>query len=136
MADWADEKAEAAVAKIFEDLRDRRFLKWLFKEDVDAEHCIQRDGAAYALDKDVQDEIAATWAGICATALRQAHEAGRREGLKEAAQRVQQEADEWLAAYMRNEWAEDAQDKWAAFDAVNVAATALRALAQEGGDRG
>lgn len=86
--DWTDEKAEAAVAKIFEDLRDRRFLKWLFKEDVDAEHCIQRDGPVYALDKDVQDEIAATWARICATALREAEARGRRTGLEEAAQVV------------------------------------------------
>lgn len=61
------EEAEAAVDAIFEDLRDRRFLKWLFCEDPESAGPIlhERNGdALMPLNSDVQNEIREAWIGI------------------------------------------------------------------------
>jgi hypothetical protein len=64
-ADLTD-SAAACVDAIFEDLRDRKFLKWLFSDR--GEECLIdnfRDGTPLCgLDLQVQDEIRAAWAGI------------------------------------------------------------------------
>lgn len=56
-----EEQLDRAVDNIFEDLRDRRFLKWLFTPDVGRdEHLIAyfSDGdPLYAFDREVQQEI-------------------------------------------------------------------------------
>jgi hypothetical protein len=62
--------AAACVDAIFEDLRDRRFLKWLF--DASGENLIDyfRDGTPLtALDLEVQGEIRAAWEGIVSLAI-------------------------------------------------------------------
>lgn len=56
------EAAERAVDAIFEDLRDRRFLKWLF--DANPERCGPIAPGINVLDREVQNEIRETWIGI------------------------------------------------------------------------
>lgn len=56
----------AIVNAIFSDLRDRRFLKWLFKDE---EGVIGTFVDLRSLDLDVQQEIRAAWEGIIAKAL-------------------------------------------------------------------
>lgn len=61
------EQAGAKVDAIFDDLRDRRFLKWLFSEDPEDAGPIlhMRDGSPLmALDREVQDEIREAWIGL------------------------------------------------------------------------
>jgi len=58
---------EEAVEAVFEDLRDRKFLKWLFCEDPDRAGpiMIDRHGKPLMpLDSDVQDEIRREWQEI------------------------------------------------------------------------
>lgn len=61
------EQVEACVDAIFEDLRDRRFLKWLFAEDPANMGPIlhERDGTPLLpLDEEVQNEIREAWVKI------------------------------------------------------------------------
>lgn len=53
--------AEEIVTELFADLRDRRFLKWLFKKE---EAVIGDFPALRSLDLDVQQEIRDDWAAI------------------------------------------------------------------------
>lgn len=85
--DDAETKARGATGRIFADLRDRRFLKWLFA-DRPEEHMIICHVAKAplthlpaaqpyleplnALDSEVQSEIQSAWSKIIATALREA----------------------------------------------------------------
>jgi hypothetical protein len=58
---------EEAVDAIFEDLRDRKLLKWLFCEDPDHTGPIMIDihgKPIRPLDSDVQDEIRREWQEI------------------------------------------------------------------------
>lgn len=55
------ELAEKAVDAIFDDLRDRRFLKWIFKEE---ESVIGDFLRLKSLDLEVQEEIRQAWAEI------------------------------------------------------------------------
>lgn len=65
--------AREIVESIFADLRDRRFLKWLF--DKRGEECVIdtfKDGEELrGLDLEVQDEIKAAWVQIIAAHGRQ-----------------------------------------------------------------
>lgn len=61
------EQAEAVVDAIFEDLRDRRFLKWLFCEEPENAGPILYDSHGYPLmplDSEVQNEIREAWIAI------------------------------------------------------------------------
>lgn len=61
------DEAERIVDALFKDLRDRKFLKWLFSEDPEAMGPILHDSHGQplnALSADVQDEIRETWIGI------------------------------------------------------------------------
>jgi len=69
------ERREKAVEAIFEDLRDRKFLKWLFCEDP--EHAgpilFENNGIPLMpLSADIQDEIRREWQEI----IRKVYEAG------------------------------------------------------------
>lgn len=58
------EQAEKLVDAIFADLRDRRFLKWLFNKDGDRAGPILHDSHGeplMPLDVDVQNEIREDW---------------------------------------------------------------------------
>ena len=58
---------EQAVEAIFEDLRDRKFLKWLFCEEPEDAGPILHDAQGkplMPLDRDVQDEISREWQEI------------------------------------------------------------------------
>lgn len=71
MTDTADDKALEVVEAIFTDLRDRRFLKWLFDRRGD-ENLIGRfdDGEELrGLDLEVQGQIKAAWQVIISAAL-------------------------------------------------------------------
>jgi len=60
-------EAEKAVDAIFEDLRDRRFLKWLFADPEGGPGMIARfqDGEElWPLDGEVQQEIREEWISI------------------------------------------------------------------------
>jgi hypothetical protein len=60
-------EAEKCVDAIFEDLRDRRFLKWLFAEHPEAMGPIlhDRDGTPLMpLDRAVQSEMREAWIAI------------------------------------------------------------------------
>lgn len=62
-----DERANEIVEMLFKDLRDRRFLKWLFCDDPENAGPILHDshGAPLMpLDSEVQDEIRASWKAI------------------------------------------------------------------------
>lgn len=75
-----DAKALEAVEAIFADLRDRRFLKWLFNQDGDA-NLIGRfdDGEELrGIDLEAQGQIKAAWQVIIAKAL--AATEGRKNG--------------------------------------------------------
>ncbi|KPF47095.1 hypothetical protein [Rhizobium sp. AAP43] len=67
----ADAKALEAVEAIFADLRDRRFLKWLFDRDGDANLIGRFDNGEElrGLDLEVQAEIRADWQAIIAKGL-------------------------------------------------------------------
>lgn len=70
-ADGVRALADTAVAGIFEDLRDRRFLKWLFTEDgrdVPILHD-NRGQPLMPLEEGVQADIATAWANIIVAAL-------------------------------------------------------------------
>lgn len=56
------EQAERAVDAIFEDLRDRRTLKWLF--DPEPENCGPIAPGIEVIDRGVQAEIRETWIGL------------------------------------------------------------------------
>lgn len=61
------EQAEASVDAIFADLRDRRFLKWMFDEDAGPDDVILRDKYGEPLRPlalDVQAEIREAWISI------------------------------------------------------------------------
>ena len=58
----ADERAEAAVDEIVDDLRGRKLLKWLFVEDPD--NAGEIAPGVRPISADVQDEIFATWVAI------------------------------------------------------------------------
>ena len=61
------DEATAKVDAIFEDLRDRRFLKWLFCKHPDQAGAIlidQHGAPLMPLDADVQNEIRASWVSI------------------------------------------------------------------------
>lgn len=61
---------ELIVDKLFDDLRDRRFLKWLFSEHPTLIGTFEHDGSELrSLDADVQEEIRADWAEIIARSL-------------------------------------------------------------------
>lgn len=62
------------VTAIFDDLRDRRFLKWLFSEQPTLIGRLEGD-ELHSLDADVQQEIRTAWGGIIVAALRAALEA-------------------------------------------------------------
>jgi hypothetical protein len=65
------EDAERKVDAIFEDLRDRRLLKWLFSDDPEGMGALWKyqDGRdQYALDLSVQGEIRDAWIAILMTA--------------------------------------------------------------------
>jgi len=62
-----DETARAIVEAIFADLRGRRLLKWLFTEEPESHGAIGYvDGP---IDRETQDEIAATWAQLASDIL-------------------------------------------------------------------
>lgn len=66
-------EAETAIDAIFEDLRDRKFLKWLFCEDPESAGPIlhMRDGLPLMpLDGEVQAEIREAWITILLRATR------------------------------------------------------------------
>ena len=66
------EQADAAVDAIFEDLRDRRFLKWLFCANPDNAGAIlhERTGEPLMpLDTHVQSEIRDAWAKLIMAAI-------------------------------------------------------------------
>lgn len=56
------DEAEQAVDAIFVDLRDRRFLKWLF--DAEPENCGPIADGINVIDRETQNEIRETWIGI------------------------------------------------------------------------
>lgn len=61
------DQAEIAVDAIFEDLRDRRFLKWLFAAEPERMGPIlhERTGEPLmALEREVQGEIRDAWIAI------------------------------------------------------------------------
>lgn len=61
------EEAEAKVDAIFEDLRDRRFLKWLFCEHPEHAGPILHNSHGeplMPLDSEVQGEIREAWIAI------------------------------------------------------------------------
>ena len=62
------EEADAAVDFIFDDLRNRKFLKWIFMEDPgEASRRIAQfvgGGDVFVLDKDIQAEIRKIWAQL------------------------------------------------------------------------
>lgn len=61
------EQAEAAVDAIFNDLRDRRFLKWLFAEEGARGVPIMHDHRGeplMPLNGEVQDDIRESWVSI------------------------------------------------------------------------
>lgn len=60
------EVSDEIVEELFSDLRDRRFLKWLFKEE---EAVIGDFPALRSLDIEAQEEIKAAWKGIISKAL-------------------------------------------------------------------
>lgn len=63
-------KASRIVDEIFEDLRDRRFLKWLFDPSGTGTIDYFRSGEPLtALDLEVQQEIRGSWVKIVADAL-------------------------------------------------------------------
>lgn len=57
------EEAEKAVSLIFEDLRDRRMLKWIFSERPTLIGSLNGEEFR-SLDTYVLDEIKASWAAI------------------------------------------------------------------------
>lgn len=60
-------QAEAAIDAIFEDLRDRRFLKWLFDAEPESMGPILHDSSGtplMALNREVQADIREAWIGI------------------------------------------------------------------------
>lgn len=59
------QRARDAVDAIFADLRDRKFLKYLFAEDP--EHCGAYGYVETPLDRAVQEEIAEAWRAIFAS---------------------------------------------------------------------
>ena len=61
-----EEIASKAVDAIFDDLRDRRFLKWLFKEE---ETVIGDFVGLRSLDLEVQMEIRQSWIKIISVSL-------------------------------------------------------------------
>jgi hypothetical protein len=63
--------ANSIVEAIFDDLRDRRFLKWLFDKQGDKVLIgVFRDGETLTgLDLEVQDDIKEAWRGIIVAAL-------------------------------------------------------------------
>lgn len=67
----ADAKALKAVEAIFADLRDRRFLKWLFDRNGDANLIGRFDNGEElrGIDLDAQGQIKAAWQVIIAKAL-------------------------------------------------------------------
>lgn len=62
-----EQRARWAVNAIFRDLRDRRFLKYLF--DADPKNCGAYGHVDAPLDLDVQGEIRTAWANIIRKAL-------------------------------------------------------------------
>lgn len=64
MSDLADKIVEV----IFEDIRDRRFLKWLFSKRPTLIGSLNGEDLR-SLDEDVQEEIRAEWAKIIRNAL-------------------------------------------------------------------
>lgn len=66
-----DAKTLAAerVDALFVDIRDRRFLKWLFSEEPTIVFHYRDGSPHHSIDLDVQDEIKAAWASIIAAAL-------------------------------------------------------------------
>jgi len=72
----ANEIANDAVGAIFADLRDRRFLKWLFPSDP--ENCgpimhNSRGEPLDPLDREVQEDIADAWKQCIRDALSKNH---------------------------------------------------------------
>lgn len=67
----ANDISTKAVEAIFADMRDRKFLKWLFKEE---EAVIGDFVGLRSIDLVVQQEIRDTWAAIIATAIRNRQE--------------------------------------------------------------
>jgi hypothetical protein len=61
--------AEGCVDAIFEDIRDRRFLKWLFNQDGDGLIGYLNGQPLTSLDLEVQGEIRAAWEGIVKMAI-------------------------------------------------------------------
>lgn len=63
-------KAAEAVERIFTDLRDRRFLKWLFDAQGETNLVVMRAGEdIHAIDLEAQAEIKQAWQAIVAKAL-------------------------------------------------------------------
>jgi hypothetical protein len=62
--------ARSIVADIFDDLRDRKFLKYLF--DSDPDNCGAYGYVDAALDLEIQREIANTWQELIAERVRAA----------------------------------------------------------------
>lgn len=60
------EQAETAVDAIFEDLRGRKTLKWLFDENP--ESCAPIAYGISAIDRETQAEIRETWIGLMMSA--------------------------------------------------------------------
>ncbi|MDX1219076.1 hypothetical protein GOL99_26760 [Sinorhizobium medicae] len=86
-----DAKALEVVEAIFRDLRDRRFLKWIFDERGDACFIANfADGEPLkGLDLEVQGEIKASWQAIISRALTpapQTHRVGLEAAIRKAGQ--------------------------------------------------
>jgi len=60
------EQAERAVDAIFDDLRGRRTLKWLF--DPEPENCGPIADGINVIDRETQSEIRETWIGFVISA--------------------------------------------------------------------
>jgi len=75
MTKTTDEVALDAVEAIFSDLRDRRFLKWLFDRAGDANLIGLLNGDELrGLDLEVQGQIKAAWQAIITSAIAKAQE--------------------------------------------------------------
>jgi hypothetical protein len=64
--DRHDTRAREIVAEVFDDIRDRRTLKWFFSEQP-SKICDHFE----SIDLDVQEQIRAAWAELIASALRE-----------------------------------------------------------------
>lgn len=100
-----DEDATAAVDAIFVDLRDRRFLKWLFSGRPTLITPLPDGDELRSLDADVQDEIRIAWHTIIARALQSERDrsASTITALREDVERLRHEVDSAGALRLRME---------------------------------